>query len=77
MPISRKERPFGVERPGRLVKTAERYWLLRFADDGLRFTHRTSAELWAARLSADGIASQLTWHDETTPTHADEEREVA
>jgi hypothetical protein len=72
----REEQRFDVARPNLVVRTAERYWLLRFDDDELRFTLRTGAELWAAKLAAHGIASQLTWHDETTPAASDEERAV-
>jgi hypothetical protein len=59
------------------VRTAERYWLLRFAGDELRFTYYTGAELWAAKLAAHGIASQLTRHDETNPASAEDERQIA
>jgi hypothetical protein len=76
-PINQKECPFEIARPYLPARTAERYWLLRFAGDELRFTHRSSAELWAAKLAAHGIASQLTRHDETTPADAEDERQVA
>lgn len=76
-PITRRERPFEVARQGLLVRTAERYWLLRSAGDELRFTYRTGAELWAAKLAALGIASQLTRHDETTPAGGEDEGQVA
>jgi hypothetical protein len=75
--INRKDRPLEAAHPHLFVRTAERYWLLRFAGDELRFTHYTGAELWAAKLAAHGIASQLTRHDETSPASAEDERQIA
>ena len=58
------------------LRTAERYWILRFAGDELRFTHRSRAELWAVKLASQGVPSQLTWH-EAIPSDTEEERRVA
>ena len=58
-------------------RTAERYWLLRTADDELRFTHQAAAESWAARLARQGVATQLSHHDEHTADDPQEERQVA
>jgi hypothetical protein len=69
--------PAGLTSPRNLPRTAERYWLLRFGEDELRFTHRAAAELWASKLADRGTSSQLTWHDENTPEGADPERRVA
>jgi hypothetical protein len=76
-PFNRTERAFEAARPDLVLRAAKRYWLLRFAGDELRFTHRISAELWATKLAARGIASQLTRHDETTPADHEDERRVA
>ena len=56
-----------VAGPRGLPRTAERYWLLHFEDDELRFTQRAAAERWASKLAARGMPSKLTWHDEHTP----------
>jgi hypothetical protein len=60
-----------------LPRTAGRYWLLRFDEDELRFTHRAAAERWASKLAEGGTVSQLTWHDENTPPGAEAARKVA
>jgi hypothetical protein len=64
-----------AEPPGEAVgfglpRTAGRYWLLRFDEDELRFTHRADAERWASNLAERGTTWQLTWHDENTPLGA-------
>ena len=46
-----------------LPMTAARYWLLRIANEELRFSRRVSAEHWASRLAARGTSSHLIWHD--------------
>jgi hypothetical protein len=60
-----------------LQQNAERYWLLRFEGDELRFTHRAAAEAWAAQLAGRGIATQLTRHDENAPPDLQIARQVA
>jgi hypothetical protein len=57
------------------MSTAARYWLLRYGDDELRFTHRVAAERWASQLAERGISSHLTWHDDNTPLRPGSESE--
>ena len=53
-------------------RTADRYWLLQYENEELRFTHRSDAQRWASELSERRIAWQLTWHDENTPARQTE-----
>jgi hypothetical protein len=53
-----------------IVLAAERYWLLRYGDEELRFSLRSSAERWAAQLEAVGIDCALSRHDESTEPSA-------
>jgi hypothetical protein len=68
-----------VNLAGRRVysRTAERYWILRFGDDELRFTHRSGAERWATRLAEQGLSSELSWHDEAIVSDTQADRSVA
>jgi hypothetical protein len=52
---------------GRASSAAEHYWLVTYQDQALRFTLRERAEEWAARLAAQGINADVTWHDEIGP----------
>ena len=49
---------------GSFSRSAERYWLLRFEDQELRFTLREAADRWVADLRESGIAYELSRHDE-------------
>jgi hypothetical protein len=53
-------------------RSAERYWIVRWGDGELRFSHRSAAQRWATTLAERGSSSELRWHDEhagpVTPT---------
>lgn len=58
-------------------RAAERYWLLRYEEEELRFTRRDAAERWAAKLEEQGVPSELTWHDENIAPVGPSGRNVA
>jgi len=46
-------------------RAAERYWIVSYDDQELRFSLRPAAEKWAAELEAKGVSVELTFHDHT------------
>jgi hypothetical protein len=46
-------------------RAAERYWIVSYDDQELRFSLTPAAEKWAAELDAKGVSVELSFHDHT------------
>jgi hypothetical protein len=67
-----------VDRGGRRdpSRTADRYWILQYGDEELRFSLKSAGERWASMLAARGISSELTWHGKNSLPDSRTERTV-
>jgi hypothetical protein len=46
------------------ARVAERYWIVSYGDEELRFSLRSAAEKWATALEAQGVNSEVRFHDQ-------------